>query len=208
MELAVYNIDGNKTKKTIELNDEIFGIKPNEHAIYLDVKHFLANRRQGTHKTKGRSDVKGSTRKIRRQKGTGMARAGDIKSPIFRGGGIIFGPQPRDYGFKLNKKVKKLARKSALAQKAKQDGMIVVEDFSFEMPKTKNYLEILRKLNLTDKKSLLVLGDTNKNIVLSARNIPNSKVALASQLNTYEILNTHQIIVAESAVKELENVLQ
>ncbi len=207
MELAVYDINGNKTEKTVKLKDEIFGIKPNEHAIYLDVKHILANRRQGTHKTKGRSEVKGSTRKLRRQKGTGFARVGNIKSPILRGGGITFGPKPRDYSFKLNKKVKRLARKSALSQKAKNNNMIIIEDFSLEAPKTKNYIEILKKLNLEGKKSLLVLSESNKNIVLSARNIPNSEVTLVSQLNTYEILNTQQVVFAESAIKEIENKL-
>ncbi len=205
MELAVYNIEGNKTEKTVELKDDIFGIKPNEHAIYLDVKHFLANQRQGTHKAKGRSEVKGSTRKLRRQKGTGMARVGDIKSPIFRGGGVIFGPKPRDYGFKLNKKVKRLARKSALSQKAKDNNMMIVEDFTMEAPKTKQFLDILKKLELDNKKSLLVLGESNQKIFLSARNIPNSKVKLASQLNTYEILNCQQVVIAESAIKEIES---
>ena len=207
MELTVYNIEGNKTDKTVSLNDDIFGIKPNEHAIYLDVRHHLANRRQGTHKVKGRSQVKGSTRKLRRQKGTGMARVGDIKSPIFRGGGTVFGPKQRDYSFKLNKKVKRLARKSALSQKTNDNNMIVIEDFSLEAPKTKDYLEILKKFNIDSKKSLLVLGESNQNIFLSARNLPNSKVALASQLNTYEILNSQQLVVAESAVKEIENTL-
>ncbi len=208
MELAVYNIDGNKTEKTVKLNDEVFGIKPNEHAIYLDVKQILANRRQGTHKVKGRSEVKGSTRKLRRQKGTGMARVGDIKSPIFRGGGIVFGPKPRDYGFKLNKKVKKLARKSALSQKAISKNMIVVEDFSIEAPKTKEYVEILKKLKLEGKKSLMVLGEEgNKNIFLSARNLPNSRVIVAANLNTYDLINSQQVVIAESAIKEIENVL-
>ncbi len=207
MELTVYNIEGNKTDKTVSLKDEVFGIKPNEHAIYLDVRHYLANRRQGTNKVKGRSEVKGSTRKLRRQKGTGMARVGDIKSPIFRGGGTVFGPKQRDYSFKLNKKVKRLARKSALSQKTNDNNMIVIEDFSLEAPKTKDYLEILKKFNIDSKKSLLVLGESNQNIFLSARNLPNSKVALASQLNTYEILNSQQLVVAESAVKEIENTL-
>ncbi len=207
MELAVYNIDGNKTEKSVKLNDEIFGIAPNEHAIYLDIKHILANRRQGTHKVKGRSEVKGSTRKLRRQKGTGMARVGDIKSPIFRGGGVVFGPKPRDYSFKLNKKVKKLARKSALSDKAKNNNMIVVEDFSLETPKTKGYLEILKKFELHGKKSLLILAESNQNIILSARNIPNTRVTLASNLNTYDLINSQQIVIAEGAIKEIENIL-
>ena len=207
MELTVYNIEGNKTDKTVSLKDEVFGIKPNEHAIYLDVRHYLANRRQGTNKVKGRSEVKGSTRKLRRQKGTGMARVGDIKSPIFRGGGTVFGPKQRDYSFKLNKKVKRLARKSALSQKTNDNNMIVIEDFSLETPKTKNYLEILKKFSIDSKKSLLVLGESNQNILLSARNLPNSKVTLASKLNTYEILHSQQLVVAESAIKEIENTL-
>lgn len=207
MELVVYNIEGNKTEKKVKLSDEIFGITPNQHAVYLDVKHILANRRQGTHKTKGRSEVKGSTRKLRRQKGTGMARVGDIKSPIFRGGGVVFGPQPRSHSFKLNKKVKRLARKSALSQKAKDNNMIVVEDFSFDAPKTKQYLEILKKLNIEGKKSLLVLKEGNPNVFLSARNLPNSKVTLASNINTYDVMNSQQIIFAESAITEIENLL-
>lgn len=207
MELTVYNIEGNKTEKTVKLSDDIFGISPNEHAIYLDVKHILANRRQGTHKTKGRSEVKGSTRKLRRQKGTGMARVGDIKSPIFRGGGIVFGPQPKDHSFKLNKKVKKLARKSALSQKANENNMIIVEDFSLDTPKTKQYLEVLKKLNIDGKKSLMVLKEGNQNVFLSARNLPNSKVTLASNINTYDLLNSQQVVIAESAIKEIESFL-
>ncbi len=207
MELAVYNINGNKTEKTVKLKKEIFGIKPNENAIYLDAKNILANSRQGTHKTKGRSEVKGSTRKLRRQKGTGFARVGDIKSPILRGGGITFGPKPRDYGFKLNKKVKRLARKSALSHKMKNNNMTIIEDFSLEAPKTKDYMEILRNFKFETKKSLLVLSEGNENIILSARNISNSKVKLVSQLNTYDILNTQQVIFAESAIKEIENLL-
>jgi large subunit ribosomal protein L4 len=207
MELAVYNIDGNKTDKTINLNEDIFGIEPNDHAIYLDVKQYLANQRQGTHATKQRNEIKGSTRKFRRQKGTGAARIGDIKSPLLRGGGRAFGLKPRDYSFKLNKKLKRLARKSALAYKLKDNNVLVLEDFSFESPKTKKYLDILKSFNMLDKKSLLVLPDTDRNIILSSRNIPNTKVALASDINTYEIMNAQHLVFVESSLKEVENTL-
>ncbi|MBW6477971.1 MAG: 50S ribosomal protein L4 [Bacteroidales bacterium] len=207
MELAVYNIDGNKTTKTVELNDSIFGIEPNDHAIYLDVKQFLANKRQGTHATKQRNEVKGSTRKLRRQKGTGAARIGDIKSPVLRGGGRAFGKKPKDYSFKLNKKVKRLARKSALAYKAKDNSVMVLEDFSFEAPKTKKYLEILERFNMLDKKSLLVIPAADRNIFLSSRNIPKARIALASDINTYEILNAQHLVFVESSIKEVENIL-
>jgi large subunit ribosomal protein L4 len=207
MELAVYNIDGSKTAKTINLNDEIFGIEPNDHAIYLDVKQYLANQRQGTHASKQRNEVKGSTRKLRRQKGTGGARIGDIKSPMLRGGGRAFGLKPRDYSFKLNKKLKRLARKSALAYKIKDNNLLVLEDFTMEGPKTKKYLEILKSFNMLDKKSLLVLPNVDRNIVLSSRNIPKAKVAVASDINTYEILNAQHLVFVESALKEVENTL-
>ncbi len=207
MELAVYNIEGSKTAKTVKLNEEIFGIAPNDHAIYLDVKHHLASRRQGTHSTKERGEVKGSTRKLRRQKGTGAARVGDIKSPILRGGGVTFGPKPRDYRFKINKKVKLLARKSALSHKMKDDKLMVLEDFSMEEPRTKKYLEILKKLDLEGKKSLLVLPDHNPIIQLSSRNIPRAYVAKASQLNTYMILNVDRLLLMESSIGEIERVL-
>jgi large subunit ribosomal protein L4 len=207
MELAVYNIDGSKTAKTVELNEEIFGIVPNDHAIYLDVKQYLANQRQGTHKTKERNEVKGSTRKLRRQKGTGAARIGDIKSPLLRGGGRVFGPKPRDYSFKVNKKVKRLARKSALAYKTRDNSLMILEDFSMGEIKTKKYLEILRNFNLENKKSLLVLPQTDMNIMLSSRNIPKANVALASDLNTYMILNADHLLMVESSVKEVENIL-
>ena len=207
MELAVYNIDGNKTTKTVELNDSIFGIEPNDHAIYLDVKQYLANKRQGTHATKQRNEVKGSTRKLRRQKGTGAARIGDIKSPLLRGGGRAFGKKPRDYSFKLNKKVKRLARKSALAYKVKDNSLLVLEDFSFEGPKTKKYLEILERFNMLDKKSLLVIPAADRNLFLSSRNIPKARVALASDINTYEILNAQHLVFVESSIKEVENIL-
>ncbi len=207
MELAVYNIDGSQTARTVVLSDSIFDIEPNDHAIYLDVKQYLANQRQGTHKTKGRSEVMGSTRKLHRQKGTGGSRKGDIKSPIFRGGGRIFGPQPRDYSFKVNKKVKRLARKSALTYKAKDNNIMVLESFQFEEPKTKNYLEILKKFNLENKKSLLVIPEVDRTIVLSSRNIPKAKVALASELNTFMILNADHLLILESSLPEVENIL-
>ena len=207
MELAVYNIDGNKTTKTVELNDSIFGIEPNDHAIYLDVKQYLANKRQGTHATKQRNEIKGSTRKLRRQKGTGAARIGDIKSPLLRGGGRAFGKKPKDYSFKLNKKVKRLARKSALAYKAKDNSVMILEDFSFEAPKTKKYLEILERFNMLDKKSLLVIPAADRNIFLSSRNIPKARIALASDINTYEILNAQHLVFVESSIKEVENIL-
>ncbi len=207
MELAVYNIEGKKTTKTVNLKDEIFGVEPNDHVIYLDVKQYLANKRQGTHKTKERGEVKGSTRKLRRQKGTGAARIGDIKSPILRGGGRAFGPRPRDYSFKLNKKVKRLARKSALSYKAKDNSIMVLEDFSFEEPKTKKFIQILNNLNLTDTKSLLVVSEANRNIFLSARNIPNTAVVVASELNTYQVLNNKRLLLVESAIEKIENIL-
>jgi large subunit ribosomal protein L4 len=207
MELTVYNIDGTQTARTVVLNDGIFAIEPNDHAIYLDVKQYLANQRQGTHKTKGRSEVAGSTRKLHRQKGTGGSRKGDIKSPIFRGGGRIFGPEPRDYSFKVNKKVKRLARKSALTYKAKDNNIMVLEPFSIEEPKTRNYLDILKKFNLENKKSLLVIPEVDRGIVLSSRNIPKAKVALASELNTYMILNADHVLILESSLPEVENIL-
>ena len=207
MELAVYSIDGNKTTKTIDLNDSIFGIEPNDHAIYLDVKQYLANQRQGTHATKQRNEVKGSTRKLRRQKGTGAARIGDIKSPLLRGGGRVFGKKPRDYSFKVNKKVKGLARMSALAYKAKDNSVLVLEDFSFDTPKTKQYLELLERFNMLDKKSLLVIPEADRNIILSARNLPKARVAIASDINTYQILNAQHLVFVESSIKEVENTL-
>ncbi len=207
MELAVYSIDGNKTAKTIDLNDSIFGIEPNDHAIYLDVKQYLANQRQGTHATKQRNEVKGSTRKLRRQKGTGAARIGDIKSPLLRGGGRAFGKKPRDYSFKVNKKVKSLARMSALAYKVKDNNILVLEDFSFETPKTKQYIELLERFNMLDKKSLLVIPEADKNIMLSSRNLSKARVAIASDINTYQILNAQHLVFVESSLKEVENTL-
>jgi large subunit ribosomal protein L4 len=207
MELAVYKTDGSKTSKMVTLSQDVFAIEPNDHAIYLDVKQFLANQRQGTHKVKSRNEIKGSTRKLRRQKGTGFARVGDIKSPLLRGGGQVFGPKPRDYSFKVNKKVKRLARKSALSYKSKSDSILILEDFSFETPRTKSYLEVLKNFNLDNKKSLLVLPSVDHSLVLSSRNIPRAKVALASDLNTYMILNADQLLILESSVKEVEGIL-
>lgn len=208
MELAIYSIDGTKTSKTVDLNEEVFGITPNNHAIYLDVKHHLANKRQGTHKTKERNEVKGSTRKLRRQKGTGAARIGDVKSPLLRGGGIVFGPRPRDYSFKLNKKVKALARRSAIAYKVKENNMLVLEDFSMEEPKTKKYMEILKSFELENRKSLLVLPNNDPMIRLASRNIPKASVIAASQLNTYAIMHADRLLVVESSVAELEHFLE
>lgn len=206
MELKVVNTKGKETGKAVELNDAIFGIEPNDHAIYLDVKQYLANQRQGTHKAKERGEIAGSTRKIKRQKGTGTARAGSIKSPVFRGGGRIFGPRPRNYGFKLNKKVKQLARKSALAYKAKDNSIIVLEDFSMEAPKTKEFVAIQNNLKINDKKALIVLADNNKNIYLSSRNLQGVKVVTVSELTTYDILNANSVVLLEGSVAVLEGV--
>jgi large subunit ribosomal protein L4 len=204
MEVTVLNTAGQETGKKIKLKKSIFGIEPNDHAIYLDVKQILANKRQGTHKSKERGEIAGSTRKIKRQKGTGTARAGSIKSPVFRGGGRTFGPQPRDYGFKLNKKVKQLARKSALTYKANSKAILVLEDFNFEAPKTKDYVELLNNLKINDKKSLVVLNEPNKNIYLSSRNIPDSNVVTASELNTYEIMKASNLVFSESSLNSLQ----
>ncbi len=207
MELSVYNIKGEKTGKNVSLNESVYGIDPNDHAIYLDVKQYLANIRQGTHKTKERSDVAGSTRKIKRQKGTGTARAGDIKNPIFRGGGRTFGPRPRDYSFKLNQKVKKLARRSALSYKARDGKIWIIEDFNLETPRTKDYLEILNNLKINLKKSLLVLNEQNKNIYLSSRNLQHARVVKASEITTYDIMNASALLLVESSVDVLDNML-
>jgi large subunit ribosomal protein L4 len=204
MEVAVLNTAGKETGRKIELKDSIFSIEPNDHAIYLDVKQFMASQRQGTHKSKQRGEISGSTRKIKRQKGTGTARAGSIKSPVFRGGGRIFGPQPRDYDLKLNKKVKQLARFSALTYKAKDNAIHVVEDFNLEAPKTKEYVSILNNLKVNDKKSLVILAETNKNIYLSARNLNTSKVVTVSELNTYEIMDAANLVFIESSLKYLQ----
>jgi len=207
MELTVFKINGQKTTRKLKLNDTIFGIEPNDHAIYLDTKLIMANQRQGTASTKERGYIEGSTRKIKRQKGTGTARAGSIKNPLFRGGGRTFGPQPRDYGFKLNKKVKRLARKSALSYKAKENSITILEDFKFDEPKTKSFVDMLNTFELAEKKTLLVIPENDKNIVLSSRNLKKTKVILASSLNTYDILNATTLLIAESSMKEIEKVL-
>ena len=205
MELSVYNIKGEDTGKKVTLNDSVFGIEANEQAIYLDVKQYMANKRQGTHKSKERSEISGSTRKLKKQKGTGGARSGDINSPVMIGGGRVFGPKPRDYSFKLNKKVKRLARKSALSLKAQENAIIVVEDFSFEAPKTKEYAEFVKNLQVADKKSLLVLADQNKNVYLSARNVVKAKVVTVSELNTYKVLDCASLVLTESSVAAINN---
>jgi large subunit ribosomal protein L4 len=207
MEVSIVNISGKETSKKVNLNDSIFGIDPNDHAIYLDVKQHLANKRQGTHKSKERNEVSGSTKKLKKQKGTGGARAGSDKSPTRVGGGRAFGPRPRDYSFKLNKKLKRLARISALTYKAKENNITVLEDFTFDAPKTKKYADLINNLTLSNKKTLLVLGESNKNVYLSSRNLSNSKVVTASDLNTYDILNANNIVFVESSIKEIENLL-
>lgn len=207
MELVIKKYTGEETGRKVSLNDAIFAIEPNDHAIYLDVKQYLANQRQGTHKSKERNEVSGSTRKIKRQKGTGGARAGSVKSPVFVGGGRIFGPRPRNYGFKLNKKVKALARKSALTYKAKDNSISVIEDFSFETPKTKEFIKMLQGLALGDKKTLFILGSVDKNIVLSGRNIENTKVATATDVNTYDLLHADHLVFVESSIQTVENTL-
>jgi len=208
MELSVLNKEGKETGRKVTLNDQIFGIEPSDHAIYLDVKQYMANQRQGTHKSKERGDITGSTRKIKKQKGTGTARAGSIKSPIFRGGGRVFGPRPRNYGFKLNKKVKQLARKSALTYKASEQSILVLEDFNFESPKTKEMVAMKSNLQLADKKSLFVLPTENNNIYLSSRNLQDISVVIASELNTYEILNAKIIVLLEGSVEKIEEALK
>ncbi|WP_339923608.1 50S ribosomal protein L4 [uncultured Cyclobacterium sp.] len=207
MELAILKQTGEETGKKITLSEDIFSMEPNDHAIYLDVKQYLANRRQGTHKSKERAEISGSTRKIKKQKGTGSARAGSIKSPIFRGGGRVFGPRPRDYSFKLNKKLKQVARKSALSYKAKESGIVILEDLVFDAPKTKDFINLLSKLSLSDKKTLLVIGDNNPNVYLSSRNVPKTKVRIFSELNTYEILDADSLVLCEGAVSKLETLL-
>ncbi len=204
MELKVYDIKGKDTGRTVKLSEEIFGIEPNNHAIYLAVKQYMANQRQGTHKAKERGEVKGSTRKIKRQKGTGTARAGAIRNPLFKGGGRVFGPRSRSYSFKLNKKVKRLARKSALATMLKNDNIMVVEDFELDTPKTKNFVEVLKSLKLDDKKSTFVFVNPNKNVYLSSRNLPKSKVVNSSNLSTYTILNAGKLVFTEKAIPEIE----
>ena len=200
MELAVYNIKGEDTGRKVTLNDSVFAIEPNEHVVYLDVKQYLANCRQGTHKAKERSEVSGSTRKLHKQKGGGGARIGDINSPVLVGGGRIFGPKPRDYRFKLNKKVKQLARKSALSAKAQDNQILVVEDFSFEAPKTKDFVNFVKNNKIADKKAVLVLAEQNNNVYLSARNLERVEVVTTSELNTYRILNNKVLVLCESSV--------
>ena len=207
MEVSVYNIKGEDTGRKVVLNDAIFGIEPNDHAIYLDVKQYMANQRQGTHTSKERSEISGSTRKLGRQKGGGGARRGDINSPVLVGGGRVFGPQPRDYGFKLNKKVKTLARKSALSYKVQENALLVVEDFNFEAPKTKQYVELLQNLKVAGKKLLMVLPEANKNVYLSSRNIQRQDMAVASAVNTYQVLNADVMVVTESALAVIEGTL-
>ncbi len=200
MELAIYNIKGEDTGRKAILNDEVFAIEPNEHAIYLDVKQYLANQRQGTHKSKERSEVSGSTRKLHKQKGGGGSRIGDINSPVLVGGGRVFGPRPRDYRFKLNKKLKQLARRSALSQKALDNQIIIVEDFTLEAPKTKNFVNIAKNLKVEGKKSLFVLASVDKNVYLSSRNVPNTAIMTASDINTYAVLNNKALLLTESGL--------
>jgi len=207
MEVNVVNVSGKETGAKVQLSDSVFGIEPNDHAIYLDVKQYLANQRQGTHKSKQRNEIAGSTRKLYKQKGTGGARAGSVKSPLFNGGGRVFGPQPRDYSFKLNKKLKSLARKSALSYKAKDSSIVVVEDFNFDGIKTKSYIQFTTDLNVSDVKTLLVLGAANNNVYLSSRNLKKTKVILAEQLNTYDVLNAGKLILTTGALKTLEEAL-
>jgi large subunit ribosomal protein L4 len=204
MKVAVLDIKGNDTGRKADLSDQVFGIEPNNHAVYLDVKQYLAHQRQGTHKSKERAEIAGSTRKIKKQKGTGTARAGSIKSPIFRGGGRIFGPRPKDYTQKLNKNLKRLARKSALTLKSQEKAILVVEDFDFDAPKTKDFVQVLKSLGLEDKKSLFVLGDSNKGVYLSSRNFTHSDVITSSELSTYKILNANSIVLLEGALEGIE----
>jgi large subunit ribosomal protein L4 len=207
MEVKVLNVSGKETGAKVQLSESIFGIEPNDHAIYLDVKQYLANQRQGTHKAKQRNEIAGSTRKLYKQKGTGGARAGSIKSPLFNGGGRVFGPQPRDYSFKLNKKLKSLARKSALSYKAKDSSIVVLEDFNFDSIKTKNYIQFTADLKVGDVKTLLVLGAANENVYLSSRNLKKTKVITADQLNTYDVLNAGKLLLTTGALKTLEEAL-
>ena len=204
MEVKVLDINGKDTGRKVELSDSVFGIEPNNHAVYLDVKQYLANQRQGNHKAKERAEVAGSTRKIKKQKGTGTARAGSKKSPLFKGGGTVFGPRPRSYSFKLNKTLKRLARKSALSLKVKESNLVVVEDFNFETPNTKNFINVLKALGLENKKSLFVLGDLNKNVYLSSRNLKASSVVTNSELSTYAILNANNLVLSEGSLEGIE----
>ena len=204
MEAKVLDFNGKDTGRKVQLSDSVFGIEPNNHAVYLDVKQYLANQRQGTHKAKERAEVAGSTRKIKKQKGTGTARAGSAKNPLFKGGGTVFGPRPRSYSFKLNKNLKRLARKSAFSIKANESNIIVLEDFNFETPNTKNFINVLKALELENKKSLFVLGDTNKNVYLSSRNLKGSSVVSSLELSTYAILNANNLVLLESSLEIIE----
>ncbi|MEP2688292.1 50S ribosomal protein L4 [Maribacter dokdonensis] len=205
MKVAVLDIKGKDTGRKANLSDDVFAIEPNEHAVYLDVKQYLAHQRQGTHKAKERAEIAGSTRKIKKQKGTGTARAGSIKSPVFRGGGRIFGPRPKDYSQKLNKNLKRLARKSALTLKSKENAILVVEDFDFDTPKTKDFVDVLKTLGLENKKSLIVLGDSNKGVYLSSRNFKGSEVITNSELSTYKILHANSVVLLESSLEGIES---
>jgi large subunit ribosomal protein L4 len=205
MEVKVVDFNGKDTGRKVQLSDSVFAIEPNNHAVYLDVKQYLANQRQGTHKAKERAEVAGSTRKIKKQKGTGTARAGSVKNPLFKGGGTVFGPRPRSYSFKLNKNLKRLARKSAFSIKAKESNIIVVEDFNFETPSTKNFINVLKSLGLENKKSLFVLGDSNKNVYLSSRNLKASNVVSSSELSTYAILNANNVVLLEGSLEGIED---
>lgn len=207
MELSVLNIEGKESGKKVTLPEEIFGIEPNEHVVYLDVKHYLANQRQGTHKAKERGEVNYSTRKIKRQKGTGGARAGSIKSPVFVGGGRVFGPRPRDYDFKLNKKIKVLARRSVLSARAKENAISILEAFTFEQPRTKSYLSLLQALSLNEKKTLLIMDAPNSNVYLSSRNLPKTKVTTVDSVNTYDLINAERLIITETALPKIETLL-
>ncbi|MGL2988190.1 50S ribosomal protein L4 [Flavobacterium sp. RSSA_27] len=205
MEVKVLDFNGKDTGRKVQLSDSVFAIEPNNHAVYLDVKKYLANQRQGTHKAKERAEVAGSTRKIKKQKGTGTARAGSAKNPLFKGGGTVFGPRPRSYSFKLNKNLKRLARKSAFSIKAKESNIIVLEDFNFETPSTKNFINVLKALELENKKSLFILGETNKNVYLSSRNLKASNVVSSSELSTYAILNANNLVLLESSLEVIED---
>lgn len=205
MEVKVLDFNGKDTGRKVQLSDSVFAIEPNNHAVYLDVKQYLANQRQGTHKAKERAEVAGSTRKIKKQKGTGTARAGSVKNPLFKGGGTVFGPRPRSYSFKLNKNLKRLARKSAFSIKAKESNIIVLEDFNFETPSTKNFINVLKSLGLENKKSLFVLGDSNKNVYLSSRNLKASNVVSSSELSTYAILNANNVVLLEGSLEGIED---
>jgi large subunit ribosomal protein L4 len=207
MNIAILTIKGEDTGRKVKLNDEVFKVEPNDHAIYLDVKQYLANQRQGTHKSKERAEIVGSTKKVKKQKGTGTARMGSVKSPMLRGGGRAFGPRPRNYHFKLNKKLKVLARKSALSYKVQEKDLTIVENFNFDAPKTKSYIEILKNLSFTDKKTLMVIPEVDKNIVLSGSNVKKAKIALASDICTYDVLNADKLILCEGSIEKIENIL-